>query len=191
MLDDGIIPLLIRESVQCGFYLSPDLFEFRGIRKKGSLIQYPPDPSAPCVTDDKTPAAVVTADLRTGQMHGAPRLTFPVKPQKGACLWDIFNTRSVFIESNLVCIYANFLYIAGIKVVDDKGVVTAVFSNGMDKLHVTAAVTALGTFTGDGRIPPEYWIFCAGQWSLNERFVLVGIRCVICSFHPFGIKDGF
>lgn len=88
-------------------------------------------------------------------MDGAPCLPlFLVKPQEGACLRDIFNTASVLIEGNLVGIYVDFLDIAGIVVVDDKGVVAAVFSDGMDKLHVAAAVATLGAFTGDSGIPP-------------------------------------
>jgi len=153
--DEGIIPLLVRKIVQCGFYLPPYLFEFSGIGKKRPPIQYPPGPFSLCITDDETPAAIVTTDLGTGQMDGAPCLPgFLVKPQKRTCLRDVFNTASVLKEGNLVGINMDFLEIAGIVVVDDKGVVAAVFFDGMDELHVAAAVAALGAFTGDGGIPP-------------------------------------
>ena len=181
--DEGIIPLLVGKIVQCGFYPAPEPFEFSAIRQKRPLIQHPPGPPALCITDDKAPAAVIAADFRAGQMDSAPCLPgVLIKPQKRACLGEVCKTAFVFVEDDLVRVNADFLYIARIVVVDDKSVIAAVFSDGMDELHVAAAVAALGAFTGDGDIPPGQSEVRTVSWSLIDRCASSMIRCMICFY---------
>ena len=114
MTDQRIIPFLITESGECRFYLFTEVCEFFRIRKEGPLIQDTPGPFATRIRDEQAPAAVIAADVRAGQMDGAPCLSFCIKPEERACIQQIRNTARVFIGGIFVRIDPDFLNITGI-----------------------------------------------------------------------------
>jgi hypothetical protein len=68
--DHGIFPLLIiRLTVNIGTAV-PDMGQERIVRTERPDVLDPPDPSPGMIEDEKTPATVITADFRAGQMDG-------------------------------------------------------------------------------------------------------------------------
>ena len=171
MADDGPVPFLIIEAGECWLDLFPEVLQFLRIRKEGPLVQDTTGPFAGCVRDEQAPAAVIAADVRAGIVHRAPCLSFRIKPEERACIRQSLKTAFVLIEGIFVRIHPDFLYIAGIVVVYDKGVVPPVFCNCVDEFHVAAAVAALTAFTGDGGIPPEILAVLLRSQSLFEWFL--------------------
>jgi hypothetical protein len=116
-------------------------------RCKVSLAHDPSCPFSARIKDQHTPAAIVPADLRAGQVDGAvPLFSAPVIPEKRACLGAFQKNIFVAKECYLVRINTDRCFFTGILVVYQEVVIPVVLPDGMDQPKMAATFPALAAF---------------------------------------------
>jgi hypothetical protein len=110
-----------------------------------------PSPPSGMVEDQETPAPVVPAYLRAGQVHGAEGLLAPgLVTEKRAGMRKFFKDALVIKELVLVRIDSHRGLFTGIVVIDQEAVIPEFFLDDMNVPEVFAAFPALEAFKGHG-----------------------------------------
>ena len=106
------------------------------------------------VEDQKTPAPVVPADLRAGEVYGTVGFFAPgLVPEKRARVREFFKDTRVIEEFTLIRIDCDRRCFTGIIIVDQEPVIAVLFPYHMDVPELVAAFPALETFEGQGGSP--------------------------------------
>jgi hypothetical protein len=112
-------------------------------------------PSAVVVEYQQSPAPVVPAYFRAGQVHGAIGLLTPgLVPEERAGVRQFFKDALVIEEFVLVRIDRNRRLLSGIIVIDQEAVISVLFLDCMDIPEVAAAIPALEAFESQCGSPP-------------------------------------
>jgi hypothetical protein len=112
-------------------------------------------PPAGVVEYQQSPAPVVPAYFRAGQVHGAIGLFMPwLVPEEGAGVRQFFKDTLVIKEFVLVRIDRDRRLLPGIIVINQEAVIPILFLYGMDVPQVAAAFPALEAFEGQSGLPP-------------------------------------
>ena len=152
--DHLILPLLV---IRFPVLLDAALPYFRKERIVGTERPDILDSSCPpagMVEDQETPASVIPAHFRAGQVHGAIRhLTAGLVPEKGAGMGEFFKDALVIKEFMLVGIDCDRRFFTGIIVADQEAVIPEIFLDNMHITEMAAAFPALETFESQSGFP--------------------------------------
>jgi len=111
------------------------------------LAHDPPGPFPFGCKNQESPAAIVPADLRSGEMDSTPALRCHcVIPEERARLGAFGKYAPVKKESNLVRVNSDRGLFTGVLVVHNKPVIAKVFVYDMDEPKMTATLPALLAF---------------------------------------------
>ena len=118
-------------------------------------------PPAGVVEYQQSPAPIVPAYFRAGQVHGAIGLLTPgLVPEEGAGVRQFFKDALVIKEFVLVRIDRNPRLLPGIIVINQEAVISIIFLDCMDISEVAAAFPALEAFESQSRSPPSQRRVC-------------------------------
>ena len=115
---------------------------------------YASRPSTGMVNDQKTPASIIPADLRPGQVYRAVGFFAPgLVPEERTGVREFFKDALVIEEFAFVGIDRDRRRLTGIIVVDQETVIAVLFPYHMDVPELVAAFPALEAFEGQGGSP--------------------------------------